>query len=206
MTPIIRRTYFALNDIYNYIKAQINEDRETPLVSPVDILNAYAELKSAELIDNGVYWNFNTDLFSTSFDDVFKYLLNDHRDDYFYFIDTKLNEDYPILDDDIVFDAILRLIAQYQATQERFILLLNFYANNKNNLLEAVKNEQTHQYNDTPQNYGTYTSETHMSSYDKMIINNDFDTLMGRLDEIQSKFRNLIKEWANEFKSLFYIA
>ena len=206
MIPLIRRTYFGLLDIYNFIKTEVNKDRETLLVSPIEVLNAYATSHSGALIDNGIFWDFDSNLFASAFEDIFKYLLNNHRDDYFYFLDSKYYEDYPVLDDDICFDAIIRLVAEYQATQDKYLVLLNYYGTNKNNLLNVVKQEQIHQYNDTPQNYGDYSSESHMSSYDKMTINNDFDTLMARLAEVQSKFRNLVKDWANEFKSLFYIA
>lgn len=206
MIPLIRRSYFGLHDIFNFIKAQVNADRETPLVSPVEILNAYATTHSALLIDSGIYWDFDSNLFASAFDNILKYLLNDHRDDYFYYLDTKWGEDFPVVDDDICFDAIIRLIAQYQATQEKYLVLLTYYANNKNNLLNAVQQEQVHNYNDTPQNYGVYSSESHMTSYDKLTISNDFDTLMARLAEVQSKFRNLVKDWADEFRSLFYIA
>lgn len=201
---MIRRTYFGLHEIYKFIKQAVNEDAEDPIVDPVAILNAYAELNSGLAQDYGIYWDFTNDLFASDFDDVFKYLLNEHRGDYFYYIDLDWKSELPALDEDICLEAFARLVSNYQASKDKYLLLLNFYKTKKNNLLKAVETTQIHLFNDTPQNFGDYTNESHLSTYDKTTTENEYDSLMGRIEEVQQKYRNLVKDWANEFRNLFY--
>ena len=81
------------------------------------------------------------------------------------------------------------------------------YESNKDKLMDAVKveTESTNYYNETPQNDGFYGDEGHATNTSKNDYSseNDFDTPIARLKEIERDFSNLLLKWSNEFEPLF---
>lgn len=201
---ILRRTYFSLKEIIHFIENEI----ETTDTTPVGYLNGFISTHNASLEENGFYYNYGENVFNSLFNKVLYILLNDHDSDYFYFVDTKIkrNSEELELDDDIVIEALKRLVATYQATQEKYLLLLGLYDANKTKLLDAIERVQQNYFNDTPQNYGDFTNTSHLTTYNKSVETNDLTSLINRLDDIQNKYRNLLGDWANEFKTLFYFS
>ena len=99
----------------------------------------------------------------------------------------------------------------YVNTSDRYLTLLDLYETQKRNLMSKLSNTSsnstTHRVNDTPQNGGNFYDDEHTSVYEQTTIstNNAIDptTVMSRLDEIQNKYMNVIKDWAKEFNCLF---
>lgn len=91
----------------------------------------------------------------------------------------------------------------YNETKDRYETLLGYYASEKANLLNKIKSKSVARYNDTPQDGGDWSDDEHTSNITQNESETDMLPLMDRLTSIQNNFRNLVKEWADEFKGLF---
>ena len=97
------------------------------------------------------------------------------------------------------------------ASAPRYKSLLKLYKDNANNLLAQIHSRTTgvSRYNDTPQNFSSggvaYEDDEHNTNVTKSEgdVYSDGLTLMSRLEEVQTKYRNLIEDWAREFKIFF---
>lgn len=104
-----------------------------------------------------------------------------------------------------------RFTSIFNNTYDRYMNLLKTYQNQLSTLLDKVKTKSTGvgKFNDTPQNEIVNGDEfgdgSHISNLTKSEneTESDFDTKMGRIDEIQRKFRNILKDWTDEFSGLF---
>lgn len=94
---------------------------------------------------------------------------------------------------------IFRLLSIMTETYERYSTLLDFYSAKKSQLLDKV--ESLTRFNDTPQDSGEFSDDEHTTHITSS--KNDYDTLMARIDEVDRKYRNLLKDWSNEFECLF---
>lgn len=101
--------------------------------------------------------------------------------------------------DDATYEWIIKLLTIMSQTYERYATLLDFYAAKKSQLLDKV--ESLTRFNDTPQDTGEFSDDEHTTHITS--TKNDYDTLMARLDEVDRKYRNLLKDWSNEFECLF---
>lgn len=106
---------------------------------------------------------------------------------------------------------LIRLLNKAVETVNYYLNLMTIYENEKNNLLNQVQtsSSSTNKYNDTPQNNnssGTFEGDNYLTNYSKYEsqTSTDFDTIMGRIEEIQQKYRNIFSDWVNEFRSIFY--
>ena len=125
--------------------------------------------------------------------------------------DYKLGEDLSVVIDEVFNLFFVKIISILIKTYKRYLTLINLYESNKDNLLNQLKRVQDDSTirNDTPVlNYESqdlssnqYASDIvkhqHSSQY-------DVDTIMGRIDEINRKYRNLISDWVDEFKGIFW--
>lgn len=105
---------------------------------------------------------------------------------------------------------IVALTNIFVQTKDRYMFLLQAYKSEETKLLDGVKTLTTGvgRFNDTPQNItdgDEFGDNTHLSNITKSTAeaSSDFDTKMARLDEITRKYRNLLKDWTDEFDSLF---
>lgn len=96
-------------------------------------------------------------------------------------------------------DFIERLLAIMEFTYERYSSLLNIYRDEEADLMAKV--ESITRFNDTPQNSGEFADDSHTTNI--TTSQNDYDTYMGRLREIQSYYANVLKDWSDEFSPLF---
>lgn len=96
-------------------------------------------------------------------------------------------------------------------TYDRYAELLKMYQDNKAQLLASVKisTDSVGQFNDTPQNVQDVEEEfgdnSHISNLtkSKQDVTSDVKPIMDRIDDINRKYRNLIRDWTNEFDGLF---
>ena len=106
---------------------------------------------------------------------------------------------------------ITRYTSIFNNTYDRYMNLLKIYQNQLSTLLDKVKTKSTGvgKFNDTPQNEIVNGDEFgdggHISNITKSEneTETDFDTKMGRIDEIQRKLKNILREWTDEFSGLF---
>ena len=96
-----------------------------------------------------------------------------------------------------------RYVARLKFTFERYKTLLDIYAAQKANLLNAVKASNTIRFNDTPQNGGEFTADLYTTTFTKTESQTDVNTLMARIDEIDKAYQNVYGNWAKEFSELF---
>lgn len=94
---------------------------------------------------------------------------------------------------------IERLLSIMEFTYERYSSLLNIYRDEEADLMGKV--EAITRFNDTPQDSGEFADDSHTTNI--TTSQNDYDTYMGRLREIQSYYANVLKDWSDEFSPLF---
>lgn len=88
-------------------------------------------------------------------------------------------------------------------TKERYIVLINAYAENKTKLLEEVKTITESRFHDTPQNEGYFGDLAHTTNINQVTSKSQVDTLMNRIKEIERGYSDVIDDWCSEFKNLF---
>ena len=105
------------------------------------------------------------------------------------------------------FERLLNFIAQ---TYDRYTTLLNFYADEKANLMEDIKatSKNKVKFNDTPQNANTgdtYEGDNYITHFTKTEgeTSSPLMSKMMRLKEIQDHFKNLWADWVDEAEKLF---
>jgi len=104
-----------------------------------------------------------------------------------------------------------RFTSIFNQTYDRYMNLLKTYNSQLSKLLDSVKTKSTGvgKFSDTPQNEivngDEFGDNGHISNLTKSEneTETEFDTKMGRIDEIQRKFRNVLKDWTEEFGGLF---
>lgn len=110
-------------------------------------------------------------------------------------------------------------------TYDRFTLELSLYDKEKDSLMNRLKQISTsqssgtnkHKVNDTPQNYGNNASDEYQTDYylsnfekteDEASVTTESEadptTIMSRLNEISSLYRDLMRDWSLEFRVLFW--
>ena len=105
----------------------------------------------------------------------------------------------------------VNMVSIITQTYERYSTLLGLYASEKSKLLDGITTttQGVGQFNDTPQNIQTsvdnYTGDSHITNISKSsaVATSDADTKIARLDEITRKYRNLLKDWSDEFEQIF---
>lgn len=104
-----------------------------------------------------------------------------------------------------------KFIPKYLQTKDRYSTLLSLYENNKNNLLNQLKRVQEDSTirNDTPV-LNVDSNDLSSDQYASDIVKHqstsqyDVDTIIGRLDEVTRKYRDVLNDWADEFKGMFW--
>lgn len=143
----------------------------------------------------------------SQFNELWTYL-SDRYFEYLCFI----QDDKDVIDTTEFKKFIRKYISIYNLTKERYIILLNLYSSNASKLMDRVKSKTTssgkHIFNDTPQTTNVSLDSSDYATNlnygeDTVESENDLNTVMSRIDEITSSYRNLMREWANEFSGLF---
>lgn len=106
---------------------------------------------------------------------------------------------------------IAKIVMVIRQTYDRYSKLLAIYTSEKDKLLDGVKIKTTGtgQFNDTPQNVQSvaeaFGDNSHISNITKsdQESTSDVETKIRRIDEIDRLFKNIIRDWTNEFDGLF---
>ena len=93
-----------------------------------------------------------------------------------------------------------QIMAWWQSSSEKYVLLIKNLTANKNKLLDDVKSVSTSRFNDTPQNSGDFSDDQHTSTVTKTENSSNVGTMMARLNEIEDNIKQLYLDWSNEFR------
>lgn len=121
--------------------------------------------------------------------------------------------DYCVVSDSEAYPAtpaknfLAKLIYVLEMTTPRYTTLINSYEESRENLLNPViiKTTGINRFNDTPQDEGDFANDSHTTNLTEIEnkTENDADTAMGRIREIEENYKNLLLIWSREFESLF---
>jgi len=119
-----------------------------------------------------------------------------------------------------VWVAMANIFAQIEKTYTKYDKLLTLYASQSATLMKQIESSSVNvgeigtlqKRNDTPQNVGDYSGDTYATEVNKSdtdttntITNKtDKDSPIIRLNEIQTLYRNLLKDWTDEMERCFY--
>ena len=105
---------------------------------------------------------------------------------------------------------MLKLNNITQMTYDKYATRLDIFAAKKNSLMAQVQAGTIAKtgYNDTPQNEssGGFEDATHRTTFTKVDSQSltDGATPIERIDEIDRKIKNIMLEWCEEYKQLFW--
>lgn len=96
----------------------------------------------------------------------------------------------------------------FNLTSPRFIPLLNQYKANESNPIAKITSTSRGKtrFNDTPQNGGDFYDDPHSSNITQTEATTETDTgsIVERLDALYKNWREILRDWSSQFKSLFY--
>ena len=99
---------------------------------------------------------------------------------------------------------IYKMYVIFQETYDRYKNLIAYYNDYIGQLMDKIKSTSISRFNDTPQDSGEFSDDSHTTHLTEGEQATDLNTPIERLDEIRRKLANLMKEWSNEFAGLFY--
>ena len=190
--------YFTLQEIIEFAYIQ-----EKHLIDKFSFYN----IPSLDIIkSNLIPANNAVGLLEPIINELWQSIIARYYDDYVIMI-SEDDDTIPSLTWENISPFFNKLINTITRTKDYYLTLLNIYNNQKNNLLNQVKSISTNttRYNDTPQNGGEFVDDKHTSEFTKVnnSIESDVNTLMYRINEIQRLYRNVMKDWVDEFEKLF---
>lgn len=120
------------------------------------------------------------------------------------------DEDYQLTNDDAKILA-RKLVSIVNLSYERYIPLLKSYDKYKDDPTDGIESSSDGEtrFNDTPQNASSDSlyldDEKHASNITKSHATTkmDVDSISDRLDKLYRNWRDIVRDWTNEFKGLF---
>lgn len=145
---------------------------------------------------------------STAFEDVIQSLLLSHINDCVDWADWVPffgEEPQEEPSEKVIEDFIRKLSSIYFKTKDRYETLLGLYSSEKSKLMDKVESISISRFNDSPQNGGDWSDDEHTSNITRNESSVDLTPVMDRLKTVQDNYLNLVKDWADKFKGLFFI-
>lgn len=187
---LVSKIYYSFEDAMNMLMT-------SPFIFKTSLNNFISAL-------DGYIYNVSElplTLTNTHLNSLFKLIYSRYKDEYIVCLD-----DFELAPEHVASWSV-KLINKILLTQDRYIYLLEAYANNRDRLLSSLKatSENTVRFNDTPQNSGSYEDLEHNSTVTKTenVTTSDSTTLMNRIKEISNNYENLLLDWSNEFEECF---
>ena len=195
----IYKYYYDLTDLFEYIMGE-------PYTNYLGIYSGEQNVYSGLVNSFG-----ETNLLTKQMDTYASILFNEYLVPYHLF-DTIIisSNEYPDLESttyyyfDIEWHTWFgKFLAIFNRTQSKYIKLITLYEAEANNLMQDIKTLSINRYNDTPQNSGDYSDDSHTSTINKHETSTPLVTKMARLEEIRRYWRDIYEEWAKEFRGIF---
>lgn len=102
------------------------------------------------------------------------------------------------------------LFSILQMTYNKYATILDIYESNKNKLMNGVKviSDGLARFNDTPQNEEVddeFEADNHVTTITKSknITEDERNTIMTRIKEIEDSYNSVLAQWSNEFEKAF---
>lgn len=128
-----------------------------------------------------------------------------------YFWSTDTEYDVTVQDDlDDLHESVLGkavdFIETFYETKDKYIALLKAQDELKADILKTVDSTTETWFNDTPQNNGDYTDDTHNTTYTKQKSSQNLGPVSVKLEEVDRAMDDIYTRWVNEFKKfrLYY--
>ena len=100
---------------------------------------------------------------------------------------------------------LLRITAYLMKTEKRYGKIIELYKENEAKLMDKLSVVSSTKFNDTPQDGGNFTDDDHVTNATETKTESDPNTIIGRLNEVKNKYRDLYTEWLNDFIRTFII-
>lgn len=146
-------------------------------------------------------WDSLNDEIKVDYRGVLDLVVKRHLDHYCFY--TESNE----FNTEKAKNFIAKLIQVLEMTAPRYLTILKAYKDSQNALLDPVRisNSGITRFNDTPQDEGDFANDEHTTNLteDTRTTENDMDSKMGRIREIERSYSNILLNWSNEFEGLF---
>lgn len=91
----------------------------------------------------------------------------------------------------------------YTLTRDRYTKLLSLYSSYESKLMDGLTDSATVRFNDTPQNGGDWSDDQHTTNITQSTSLRDVESVMDKLDGVSKKYRDLYRDWLEEFSPLF---
>ena len=180
------RTYVTLRDIVEDERDQT--DIEFP--SNEDVRTVEASIDAIKIQE------FNYPLVINEF---IKYITESTWNNIYYYYDIEEENHYERT------RLFTRIIAYLMKTEKRYGKLIELYKENEAKLMDKLATVSSTKFNDTPQDGGNFTDDDHVTNATETKTESDPNTIIGRLNEVKNKYRDLYTDWLNDFIKTFII-
>ena len=140
---------------------------------------------------------------------LFYYVLEKYGEYYIYSVDVPWGDSYTLSNIDTT-KVAHRMVSLFDLTCERYVPLLNSYNQYKTNPTAPLESssDSKSRFNDTPQEdelLGDFNDDDHASNYTSSHVESrsDIDSISERLDKLWKNWRDIVRDWTNEFKGMF---
>lgn len=158
-------------------------------------------------------YKYNDTNLATIGEQLMQIVFGEYNDEFI--IKKVYNAIFRVDPDSIVFtsDEKRRVFAEFvniiNLTAPRYIPLLQSFEANKTSPLAKLKSttNSLNRYNDTPQDEGDFANDSHTTNISETSVEVEADSndIAIRLDQLYRNWRSVLRDWANEFKGLFYV-
>ena len=205
LNPWIKIKYFTFQEVLNLYPSKAPDYPHSKNFGS-DWFSQFLSHYDLELAVNGVSQYISNTLIKDIVDALMTIVYQRHADDFIYYKELALNEDYELQDSEF-YKYVQTLINVIDLTIPRYIPLLQaqeFYSVDPVAPLKSVSKGRT-RYNDTPESMGIWDDEEHASNLSNSESETEVDSgsIVSRLDEAYKNWRSIILEWANEFNQCF---
>ena len=200
--------YFTFDDVLNVLPLYAPQGRFNTGNADNWFSSMLSQL-NMELTVFALSTDYSDSQISNIVDGLMNLVYSIHAEDYVYQVDND-EEDYSLTNADLK-EVMAKLLDIICLTLPRYIPMLKAYEKFSPNPVDKIESSNgtisKSRFNDTPQNTGGYGDIDHTSneSYAETESNMSMDSgsIMQRLDDMYKNFRAIIRDWADEFNSLF---
>lgn len=133
-----------------------------------------------------------------------------------YIVPTFCNMCPIYLDNDVELNSVAirefarKLVSILTKSYEYYKIMLGYFNQAKNNLMDNIKSITESKFNDTPQSsYGTnynWSDDNHLTNITRNETSTELGSKISRLKEIEDNITDYYEKWLNEFRWLFVYA